>query len=534
MEKMSFEFEENEYETNSWKILIADDELEVHTITALVLNNVKFLGKPLEFISAYSGAEACEVMKKNPDIALVLLDVVMETNTSGIEVVRFIREELKNLSVRIVFRTGMPGHAPEREVIDLYDINDYKEKTELTAQKLYTTVIAGLRNYRDLLIAEQSKQKTEKIMLYFRRVIDSMLSGVIVINSNYKIELYTHQVLDSISADVEKDITGTNIFESLPFFVSYKKEIDTILEKQCCLERMMISTGKNKIINLIFCPLNEIDNRVAIRVDDVTLLIEKERQLMHLQKLETIGMLAAGITHDFNNILGGISGTVSLLQLEAHESNDSVFMNAQDYNEYLDMISKSVTKATDLSRKLISLSKNNIAEMKCINLIDVITATVNICKASIAHCVRIQTVMNTQVADINGDSNSLEQMLLNLCINASHAMTIMRSEDKLEWGGTLTITLDYNKVAPKEFNMMTEDCYVLSVADTGVGMSEETKEKIFNPFFSTKKKGEGIGLGLLMVNNIISTHKGFLKIISEQGVGTEFKIYFPVFMDGDK
>ena len=187
MEKMYFEFNESEHEIKSWKILIVDDELEIHKITELVLKNVKFLEKPLEIISAYSGAEARSIVKENPDIALILLDVVMESSTSGLDVVKYIREDLKNSLVRIVFRTGMPGHAPEREVIDEYDINDYKEKTELTAQKLYTTVISGLRNYRDLLNAEQSKRKTERVMQYFRHVINSMLSGVIVVNSNYKI-----------------------------------------------------------------------------------------------------------------------------------------------------------------------------------------------------------------------------------------------------------------------------------------------------------------------------------------------------------
>lgn len=534
MEKMYFEFNESEHEIKSWKILIVDDELEIHKITELVLKNVKFLEKPLEIISAYSGAEARSIVKENPDIALILLDVVMESSTSGLDVVKYIREDLKNSLVRIVFRTGMPGHAPEREVIDEYDINDYKEKTELTAQKLYTTVISGLRNYRDLLNAEQSKRKTERVMQYFRHVINSMLSGVIVVNSNYKIEIYTPQILNFISVRGCDEIAGKNIFESLPFFANYKQEIDCVLEKQCRLEKMMIPVEKNKMINLIFCPLNEIGERVVIRVDDITSLIEKERQLMHLQKLEMVGMLAAGITHDFNNILGGISGTVSLLHLEGQENDNVVSLNAQNYNEYLDLISKSVTRATDLSKKLVSLSKNNISEMKCVNLKDVILNTVNVCRASITHCIEIKTVINCTEAEIKGESNSLEQMLLNLCINASHAMTIMLSDNKSEWGGVLTITLDYINNVPPSLTMKTKDCYVLSVSDTGVGMSEETKEKIFNPFFSTKKKNEGTGLGLLMVHNIISSHNGFLEVNSQLGVGTEFKIYFPVYDEGSE
>lgn len=530
MEKMSIDLSDNEYEIKSWKILIADDELDVHTITKLALNKVTFLGKPLEFLSAYSGAEVCSIMKENPDIALILLDVVMENTTSGLEAVKFIREELHNSSVRIIFRTGMPGSAPERKVISDYDINDYKEKTELTATKLYTTVITGLRNYKDILITEQNKRKTEKIMQYFCHVIESMLSGVTVINSDYKIEIYTHQVLDFLSPETENDISGESIFESLPFFNNYKKEIDTVLEKQCRLEKIMIPACNGKIVNLVFCPLNEISDHVVIRIDDVTALIEKEHQLMHLQKLEMVGMLAAGITHDFNNILGSISGTVSLLQLEGQDSGDTISINAQNYNEYLELISKSVSRAAGLSKKLVSLSKENVQEMKCIDLKVVISATVNMCKASIAKCVKIKTIFNCDEAKIEGDSSSLEQMLLNLCINASHAMTIMRSDDKSKWGGTLTITLDYSETPP-DLELKTENCYILSVADTGVGMSEETKKKLFNPFFSTKKKGEGTGLGLLMVYNTVNVHGGFLDVVSQPEKGSDFRIYLPVFKD---
>lgn len=140
-----------------WKVLVVDDEQSVHTITNTVLNGITFDNKKLEFISAYSGVQAREIMQENSDIALILLDVVMEDDNAGLEFVDYVRNELKNKFVRIVLRTGQPGHAPEKEVIDQYDINDYKEKTELTAQKLYTTVIASLRNYKDLKQLESEK-----------------------------------------------------------------------------------------------------------------------------------------------------------------------------------------------------------------------------------------------------------------------------------------------------------------------------------------------------------------------------------------
>lgn len=149
---------------NPWKILIADDEEEVHAITRIVLENFTFEGQGLEFLSAYSGAETKTLLQKHPDTAIVLLDVVMEEETTGLEVAQYIREELKNTFVRIILRTGQPGQAPERQVTMAYDINDYKEKTELTAQKLFTTIIGSLRAYRDLRIIEQNRKGLEQIV----------------------------------------------------------------------------------------------------------------------------------------------------------------------------------------------------------------------------------------------------------------------------------------------------------------------------------------------------------------------------------
>ena len=136
-----------------WKVLIVDDEPEVHNVTRLVLGNFRFADRRLQFLSAHSAAEARELLKTHHDAAVVLLDVVMESEQAGLQLVRSIREELGNPFVRIVLRTGQPGQAPEQEVIATYDINDYKEKTELTAPKLATTMYTALRAYRDMLHA---------------------------------------------------------------------------------------------------------------------------------------------------------------------------------------------------------------------------------------------------------------------------------------------------------------------------------------------------------------------------------------------
>lgn len=149
---------------DTWKLLIVEDEEEVHTATKFALKRLVFEGKKLSFISAYSAMEARQILANTADIAVILLDVVMEKETAGLELVKFIREDLQNNLVRIILRTGQPGQAPEQQVILEYDINDYQEKTELTTQKLHTAVITALRSYRDLTIIDNTRMGLEKII----------------------------------------------------------------------------------------------------------------------------------------------------------------------------------------------------------------------------------------------------------------------------------------------------------------------------------------------------------------------------------
>ncbi|RXF00452.1 response regulator [Pseudoalteromonas sp. PS5] len=168
----------------TWKVIIVDDEPEVHAVTKLALSDFEFQNKRLEFISAYSGEEAKKVVDSHPDAAVVLLDVVMESDDAGLQVAKYIREVAKNNHIRIILRTGQPGQAPERQVIVNYDINDYKSKTELTAQKLFTVVMSSLRSYRDILAIDQSRQGLEKIIKASRDIfathsIESFIEGVL-------------------------------------------------------------------------------------------------------------------------------------------------------------------------------------------------------------------------------------------------------------------------------------------------------------------------------------------------------------------
>ena len=153
-----------------WHVLVVDDDPEVHEVTRLVLGSFRFADRPLDLISVDSARRAFDHLRDNDDIAVVLLDVVMESEQAGLELVRRIREELHNNFVRIVLRTGQPGQAPEHDVIAAYDINDYKEKTELTAQKLATTLYGALRSYRDMRTIEAQRRGLERVIAASARI----------------------------------------------------------------------------------------------------------------------------------------------------------------------------------------------------------------------------------------------------------------------------------------------------------------------------------------------------------------------------
>jgi putative nucleotidyltransferase with HDIG domain len=158
----SFEFATLPSEAPPWTILIVDDEPEVHDVTRMVLRNFRFADRPLQFLHAHDTIVAEKLLREESDVAVMLLDVVMESERAGLDLVRTVREKIGNHFVRIVLRTGQPGRAPEQHVIANYDINDYREKTELTSQKLATTIYSALRAYRDMRTIDAQRRGLER------------------------------------------------------------------------------------------------------------------------------------------------------------------------------------------------------------------------------------------------------------------------------------------------------------------------------------------------------------------------------------
>lgn len=186
-----------------WKIIVADDEEEVHIMTKMVMRKFEYEGRGVQLLTAYSGEETCKLMRDHDDIAIVLLDVVMETENSGLEVVKYIRDELSNPFVRIILRTGQPGQAPQDDVIRHYDINDYKSKTELTVQKLYTAVIASLRSYTDMRVIDKNRRGLELILNQSRELYNMQ-----DINAFDQLMLMHYQELLAIETGHKPEISG--------------------------------------------------------------------------------------------------------------------------------------------------------------------------------------------------------------------------------------------------------------------------------------------------------------------------------------
>lgn len=156
--------DENEAPQAPWHLLVVDDDTEVHSVTRLALANFQFAGRPLEIHSAHSAKEAKELMEEGTEFVMALVDVVMESDQAGLDLVKWIRDDYGDDRIRLILRTGQAGNLPQRSIIENYDINDYKEKTDLTANKLFAMLYSSLRAYRDIALLEHKRNGLEYII----------------------------------------------------------------------------------------------------------------------------------------------------------------------------------------------------------------------------------------------------------------------------------------------------------------------------------------------------------------------------------
>ena len=240
-----------------------------------------------------------------------------------------------------------------------------------------------------------------------------------------------------------------------------------------------------------------------------------ENQLRHAQKMEAVGTLAGGIAHDFNNILWGMIGFTEMSLLEAPENSS--------LEENLKMVLSAGHRAKDLVRQILTFSHMSEREKKPLELRLLLDEALKLLRASIPTTIEIKQSISKKSTMIFGDSTQIHQVIINLFTNAAHAM----EPD----GGVLEVTLrPVNVDRPRVMTTgeLVEGHYVkLSVQDTGAGMNPATLERIFEPYFTTKQKGAGTGLGLAVVHGIVKSHGGVIDVTSEPGKGSVFDVYFP-------
>ncbi len=374
------------------------------------------------------------------------------------------------------------------------DITDRKQAEEALreSEKKYRTLF---EESRDVVFMSS----------YDGKLLDINPSGVKLLGYNSREEMLNLDLIHEVyTSPVDRErLTGVIAKDGFikDYEVSYKGKDGKKLTGQVTASALRDDKG------------NIIGYRGILR--DVTEQKELEQQLFQAQKLESIGTLAGGIAHDFNNILGGILGYASLLKMKI-KPEDPVF-------NYIDAIEKGSLRAAELTAQLLAFARGGMSRTSPLNLNTVVKDTLKIIGETFDKSIKITTNLHEDLSTVEVDPGQIEQVVMNLCVNARDAM---------EDGGTLSIETGVAYVSHdigRKYMGAVPGWYVtLSVSDTGVGMEQKILTRIFEPFFTTKDQGRGTGLGLSLAFGVAKNHGGFIHVDSEPGKGSTFKVYLPV------
>ena len=383
--------------------------------------------------------------------------------------------------------------------------------------QLSTTAFQNIQQAR--VIAD--RQKAEENLLRLSTAINQTVEAVVITDVQGIIQ-YVNPAFETITGYLKNDIIGRNprILKSGRHETAFYRSLwNTISSGQTWTGRF-INKRKNGSLyteDATISPMLDsngvITNYVAVK-RDVTVELNKEEEYRQAQKMETVGQLAGGVAHDFNNILQAILGFSELL-LNTLKPNTSEYQNVSE-------IKKATSRATDITRQLLTFSRKQPVDKKQININTVVQDTDVLLQILLGNKIQRTFDLAQELPPINADFGQMTQVIMNLAINARDAMPE---------GGRLTISTEPIHLSPSDLAVIPGsepgEFVCLSMTDSGCGMNQGVKDHLFEPFFTTKDPGKGTGLGLAGVYGIIKKHNGWITVYSEQNHGTTFKIYLP-------
>jgi PAS domain S-box-containing protein len=375
---------------------------------------------------------------------------------------------------------------------------------------------------RDITTRYHFEQEVIYLKNFLYNIIESLPSALITVDKDGYIQMFNTSALKMLSKS-SSEIYNKLLWTVDERFDGYRKHYDEAIAKNKRIEfsEKILIDGEQKYFNVAFYPLKRQEMKgTVLRMDDVTFIETAELQLRQSQKLETIGTMASGLAHDFNNILGSILGAVTLI---VYNTRDNQQIKFDDLKEELDVISEASNKATGIIQQLMSLSKNHNSETETVDLVREINQVAGLCRTTFPKDIEIIVNITAQTAFVEASLSQMNQMILNLLVNA---------RDSIKGKGWIKVGLKRYQadVFMRDRNKSGEDetYWQMTISDNGSGIPDEMKNSIFEPFFTTKVKNKGTGLGLTIVNNIVKHHKGFITFDSALDAGTTFRIYLPI------
>ncbi len=481
------------------RILVVDDNEAGRYALGRVLRKAGF-----ETLEAGTGAETLErVNRERPD--LVLLDVGLP-DMSGLEVSRRIKASPASHSTAVLQISASAVDADSR-VAALEGGADGYITSPIEPAVLVATIRAMLR-------ARTAEKALQEAVREWQATFNAIYDGVALVDTEGRLQRYNAGFLKLLGME-GADIHGRKL-DDLIRPAAGERSLFQVLEglRRTTLERVMGDRTFNITVDPMITDSQTQEGGVAI-ITDVTESKRIDQQLRHSQKLESIGLLAGGVAHDFNNLLMGILGNASLALDTLHDPQKAA--------QLLTDVIRASERAADLTRQLLAYAGKGRFITGPIDLSKTIDELIPLIQASIPRKVDLQLKLSGDLPSIQADKTQIEQLVMNLLINAGEAI----GSD----GGRVEVSTGVRNVTVDELagyfseTAVASDFVFLRVTDTGCGMDEETVKRIFDPFYTTKFLGRGLGLSATL--GIVRGHKGAIKVTSAPSAGAEFEVLFP-------